>query len=104
MLYDFGLAKKFDSDWKGGFAILGDYYRIVHAFINKKDGGWCEGNFIHGNLSKAMVKIKEAIKNMKVTDDAKSMPRKIMEYIASESASIATIRKGSVINATPFDI
>jgi hypothetical protein len=104
MLYDFGLAKKFDSDWKGGFAILGDYYRIVNAFINKKDGGWCEGNFIHGNLSKAMVKIKEAISKMNVRDDAKSMPRKIMEYIASESASIATIRKGSVINATPFDI
>tara|TARA_R110001592_G_scaffold59688_2_gene181222 strand:+ start:206 stop:1480 length:1275 start_codon:yes stop_codon:yes gene_type:complete len=104
MLYDFGLAKKFDSDWKGGFAILEDYYRIVHAFINKKDGGWCQGNFINGNLSKAMVKIKEAIKNMKVTDDAKSMPRKIMEYIASESASIATIRKGSVINSIPFEI
>lgn len=104
MLYDFGSAKKFDSDWRGSFSILGDYYRIVHAFINKKDGGWCEGNYIHGNLSKAMVKIKEALKNMKVTDDAIHMPRQIMEYIASESASIATIRKGSVINAIPFEI
>ena len=104
MLYDFGLAKKFDSDWKGGFAILGDYYRIVNAFINKKDGGWCEGNFIHGNLSKLMVKIKETISKMNVRDDAKSMPRQIIEYIASESASITTSRKGSVINAIPFEI
>ena len=104
MLYDFGLAKKFDSDWKGGFAILGDYYRIVNAFINKKDGGWCEGNFIHGNLSKLMVKIKETISKMNVRDDAKSMPRQIIEYIARESASITTSRKGSVINAIPFEI
>lgn len=104
MLYDFGLAKKFDSDWKGGFAILGDYYRILNAFINKKDGGWCDGNFIHGNVSKTMVKIKEAISKMNVRDDAKNMPRQIIEYIASESPSIGTIRKGSVINAIPFEI
>ena len=104
MLYDFGLSTKFDNDWKGGFAILGDYVRIVNAFINKKDGGWCGGNFIHGNLSKAMVKIKEALTKIRVGDDAKSMPKQVMEYIASESATIGTIRKGSVINAIPFEI
>lgn len=104
MLYDFGLAKKFDSDWKGGFALLGDYYRIVHAFINKKDGGWCEGNFINANLSKAMVKIKEAMKNINVRDDAKSMPKQIIEYIAGQTPSISKVRPGNVINNIPFEI
>jgi hypothetical protein len=104
MLYDFGLAKKFAKNWMGSYAITADYTRIINAFINKKDRGWCEGNFINDNLSKAMEKIKQELIKMAGGDAAKDTPKKIMEYVISKTPAISEVRPANVINTIPFEI
>ena len=103
MLYDFGLAKKYKKDTSGGKALILDYYRIIHAFINRTDGGWCEG-FVNTATSKKMNDVKKDLLKY-INNDPDSIPDNIIELINTSFPNVFTkLRPPNVINAIPFEI
>jgi len=103
MLYDFGLAKKYKKDLGGGKAVILDYYRIIHAFINRTDGGWCEG-FVNTATSKKMNDVKKDLLKY-INNDPDSIPDNIIEFINTTFPNVFTkLRPPSVINTIPFEI
>ena len=60
MLYDFGLTRKYKL---GHSAFFEDFYRILHAFIPEKEGGW-NLHIENSKFIKEVIKIKEEIKKL----------------------------------------
>ena len=71
IIYDYGFAKEInkystDTDFikKQNKYIYGDYYKIIHAFINKKNGGWITNrNLPDMNITKIILDITSIIYN-----------------------------------------
>ena len=104
MIYDFGLSKKYTKDLQGGKAVIADYFRITHAFINENDGGWCRG-FVGKNISKNMSSIKRYFILNYSTDEPDATPDKIIKYLNASFPNIFTkLRPPNIINTTPFQI
>ncbi len=105
MIYDFGLAKNYKMGLAGGRAVIVDYARIIHAFINESDGGWCPGGHISKNISQKMNTIKRDFIMKYTTDEPDNTPGKIIKYLNITFPSVFTkLRPPSVINTIPFEI
>jgi len=105
MIYDFGLAKNYKMGLAGGRAVIVDYARIIHAFINESDGGWCPSGHISKNISQKMNTIKRDFIMKYTTDEPDNTPGKIIKYLNITFPSVFTkLRPPSVINTIPFEI
>ena len=105
MIYDYGLAKKYKKDLVGGKAVIVDYARIMHSFLNVTDGGWCVGNLISKDISSKMADIKKDLLLKFVTDEPDKTAEKIIKYLNVSFPSVFTkLRPPSVINTIPFEI
>ena len=104
MIYDFGLAKKITNDLIGGRYIMIDYARIINAFINKRDGGWCDGNFISDKVSKDIKNMHRELMLKFVFDDPLNTPDKIINFIAQKIPAFSKLRPPKIINTKPFVI
>jgi hypothetical protein len=104
MIYDFGLAKKITNDIIGGRYVIGDYLRIMNAFINASDGGWCDGNFINDKVSKDIKSMQRELMLKFVFDDPLNTPDKIIKFIAQKIPAFSKLRPPKIINAKPFVI
>ena len=127
IIYDYGFAKEInnyttDKDIiaKQNKYIYGDYYKIIHAFINKKDGGWITNrNLPDPYITKIIWDISAVIyKNIYAelyynNDKTNSLPYSftifadIIENVFlkyTPSGMFITQRPPNVINKTPFKI
>lgn len=125
IIYDYGFAKEInnyetDKDiiTKQNKYIYGDYYKIIHAFINKKDKGWITNrNLPDANITKIIQDITVIIyKNIYAElyyDKTNSLPysftifANIIDNVFlkySPPGMFITRRPPNVINKTPFII
>lgn len=105
MIYDFGLSKNYNKDLGGGRSVIVDYARIIHAFINGNDGGWCDGNHISKNISTKMNTIKRDFLTKYTTDEPDKTPTKIIKYLNTTFPNVFTkLRPPNIINTVPFEI
>jgi len=104
MIYDFGLAKKITNDLVGGRYVLADYLRIMNAFINKTDGGWCDGNLIKDKVSKDIARMRKDMMFKFVFDDPLNTPDKIIKYFAQQIPAFTKLRPPKIINTKSFVI
>lgn len=104
MIYDFGLSKKITNDIDGGRYVITDYLRIMNAFINEKDGGWCDGNFIKDKVSKDISGMKREMMLKFVFDDPLNTPDKIIKYVAQKTTALSKLRPPKIINTKSFVI
>ena len=104
MIYDFGLAKKITNDIIGGRYVIGDYLRIMNAFINASDGGWCDGNFINDKVSKDIKSMQRELMLKFVFDDPLNTPDKIINFVAQKIPAFSKLRPPKIINTKPFVI
>ena len=101
---NFGLSKKITNDIDGGRYVITDYLRIMNAFINKRDGGWCDGNFISDKVSKDIQGMKREMMLRFVFDDPLNTPDKIIKYVAQKIPAFSKLRPQKIINTKPFVI
>jgi hypothetical protein len=104
MIYDFGLAKKITNDLSGGRYVIADYARIMNAFINAKDGGWCDGNLISDKVSKDIKSMQRELITNYVFDDPLNTPDKIINFVAKRIALLTKLRPPKIINTKSFVI
>ncbi len=104
MIYDFGISKKITNDINGGRYVIADYLRIMNAFINAKDGGWCDGNFIKDKVSKDIASMKREMMLKFVFDDPLNTPDKIIKFVAQKIPAFSKLRPPKIINAKSFVI
>jgi hypothetical protein len=125
IIYDYGFAKEInnyetDKDIiaKQNKYIYGDYYKIIHAFINKKDKGWITNrNLPDANITKIIQDITTIIyKNIYAElyyDKTNSLPYSFTIFADiidnvflkySPPGMFITRRPPNVINKTPFII
>ena len=125
IIYDYGFAKEInnyetDKDiiTKQNKYIYGDYYKIIHAFINKKDKGWITNrNLPDANITKIIQDITVIIyKNIYAElyyDKTNSLPYSFTIFADiidnvflkySPPGMFITRRPPNVINKTPFII
>jgi hypothetical protein len=125
IIYDYGFAKEInnyetDKDIiaKQNKYIYGDYYKIIHAFINKKDKGWITNrNLPDANITKIIQDITAIIyKNIYAElyyNKTNSLPYSFTIFADiidnvflkySPPGMFITRRPPNVINKTPFII
>ena len=104
MIYDFGIAKKITNDLASGRYVLADYLRIMNAFINANDGGWCDGNLIKDKVSKDIASMRREMMMNFVFDDPLNTPDKIIKYFAQQIPAFTKLRPPKIINTKPFVI
>jgi hypothetical protein len=104
IIYDFGLAKKITNDIIGGRYVIADYLRIMNAFINANDGGWCDGNFIKDKVSKNIAGMKREMMLKFVFDDPLNTPDKIIKFVAQKIPALTKLRPPKIINTKSFVI
>jgi hypothetical protein len=104
MIYDFGISKKITNDINGGRYVLADYLRIMNAFINSNDRGWCNGNFIKDKVSKDIASMKREMMLKFVFDDPLNTPDKIIKFIAQKIPAFSKLRPPKIINTKAFVI
>jgi len=125
IIYDYGFAKEInnyatDKDViaKQNKYIYGDYYKIIHAFINKKDGGWITNrNLPESYITKIIWDISATIyKNIYAElyyDKTNSLPYSFTIFADiidnvflkyTPPGMFITQRPPNVINKTPFKI
>jgi len=118
MIYDFGLSTGIEylrANHKYHYVLM-DYARIIHAFFNKKYGGWIEYNNLPSDyVNDALTKIKkiafETDTKIDIKVNDKSIEDKVFEYIIekifipfSPKGLWLTQRPDNVINKIAFVI
>jgi len=125
IIYDYGFAKELNNNTtdkeiikKQNKNIYADYYKIIHAFINKKVGGWVTNRNLPGPyITKIILDITAIIyKNIYAelyNDKKKSLPYSFTIFADiidnvflkyTPPGMFITQRPPNVINSTPFKI
>jgi len=127
IIYDYGFAKEINNNTlekeiirTQNYYIYGDYYKIIHAFINKKDRGWINNrNLPDSKITKIIMDISTIIyKNIYAeiyfnNDKKNSLPYSVelFSYIIDNvflkytpPGMFITQCPPNVINKTPFRI
>lgn len=103
MLYDFGLSRKpifFDYN-----AFYKDFYRIIHAFIPKSEGGW-NIHIIKSNYTDKIIKIKNDIRYLLKHSNDYNFDTliNILEPIIKDVYKPILNKNDKLLNSEPFII
>ena len=118
MIYDFGLSKNISTSAqlkKNDNFIIQDYYRIIHAFLSKKNG-W--GNYYHlphGQCEMKVKNIREKLMNIMVECNMNKInktPKDIFKHILENALIpfshtdmfLTSKPKANIINSIPYKI
>jgi hypothetical protein len=107
-IFDFGLSvsmSKADNRY-----VLSDYYRILHAFVSDKTGGWIEG-VVNAKINANMFMIKSRVQRLitKLLNDADTdMFQAIIDFVFKdfkpENEIFTTKKPVNILNKTPYII
>jgi len=107
-IFDFGLSvpmSKADNRY-----VLSDYYRILHAFVSDKTGGWIEG-VVNAKINANMFMIKSRVQRLmtKLLNDADTdMFQAIIDFVFKdfkpENEIFTTKKPQNILNKTPYII
>jgi hypothetical protein len=107
-IFDFGLSvsmSKADTRY-----VLSDYYRILHAFVSDKTGGWIEG-FVNAKINANMFMIMSRVQRLmtKLLNDADTdMFQAIIDFVFKdfkpENEIFITKKPQNILNKTPYII
>jgi hypothetical protein len=103
MLYDFGLTYNLRLFYDSTFFI--DFYRILHAFIPEKEGGW-NLHIKKSEFTENIIKIKEEIKNLLDSDRNYKFDKilKIIDPIIKDICKNVLDKDDILLNENPFII
>jgi hypothetical protein len=110
MIYDYGFAK--DISTVKTVDIAEDYLRIIHAFINKKSGGWVAiPKLPEDKTNRTIVEITNKLSSMSLEHYSFPVEKSLFADIIDEiflkytpTGMFITRRPPNVINTTPFSI
>jgi hypothetical protein len=107
-IFDFGLSvpmSKADNRY-----VLSDYYRILHAFVSDKTGGWIEG-VVNAKINANMFMIMSRVQRLmtKLLNDADTdMFQAIIDFVFKdfkpENEIFTTKKPANILNKTPYII
>jgi hypothetical protein len=107
-IFDFGLSvpmSKADNRY-----VLSDYYRILHAFVSDKTGGWIEG-VVNAKINANMFMIMSRVQRLmtKLLNDADTdMFQAIIDFVFKdfkpENEIFTTKKPVNILNKTPYII
>jgi hypothetical protein len=107
-IFDFGLSvsmRKADTRY-----VLSDYYRILHAFVSDKTGGWIEG-VVNAKINANMFMIMSRVQRLmtKLLNDADTdMFQAIIDFVFKdfkpENEIFTTKKPQNILNKTPYII
>jgi hypothetical protein len=107
-IFDFGLSvpmSKADNRY-----VLSDYYRILHAFVSDKTGGWIEG-VVNAKINANMFMIMSRVQRLmtKLLNDADTdMFQAIIDFVFKdfkpENDIFTTKKPANILNKTPYII
>ena len=103
MLYDFGLTHNLQLFYDSTF--FNDFYRILHAFIPEKEGGW-NLHIKKSEFTENIIKIKEEIKNLLDSDKNYKFDKilKIIDPIIKDICKNVLDKDDILLNENPFII
>ena len=110
MIFDYGFAK--DISTVKTVDIAEDYLRIIHAFINKKSGGWVTiPKLPEDKTNRTIVEITNKLSSMSIEHYSYPVEKSLFADIIDEiflkytpAGMFITRRPPNVINTTPFSI
>jgi hypothetical protein len=107
-IFDFGLSvpmSKADNRY-----VLSDYYRILHAFVSDKTGGWIEG-VVNAKINANMFMIMSRVQRLmtKLLNDADTdMFQAIIDFVfkdfKTDNGIFTTKKPANILNKTPYII
>jgi hypothetical protein len=107
-IFDFGLSvpmSKADNRY-----VLSDYYRILHAFVSDKTGGWIEG-VVNAKINANMFMIMSRVQRLmtKLLNDADTdMFQAIIDFVLKDfkpdNGIFTTKKPANILNKTPYII
>jgi hypothetical protein len=107
-IFDFGLSvpmSKADNRY-----VLSDYYRILHAFVSDKTGGWIEG-VVNAKINANMFMIMSRVQRLmtKLLNDADTdMFQAIIDFVFKDfkpdNGIFTTKKPANILNKTPYII